>query len=657
MMAISQSPMSDLAFGADLGAIPAAVVDAEESVARNLDVISPAEQDCLGAMRVLVAGCGSVGGAVVEPLVRLGLGSIVLADPEDYDLTNINRQACLRSDVGRGKAEVLAERVRSINPAVETLVLPNGITEDNLDEALTDVSVAFDGVDAAMSPWAKFRLHERACELRIPVISGMDFGGKAVIYVFDYRTPDVRPFYGKSSADAHRSGRLDECLRWIGYSHFPADFLPVIADRMRTRRPWPQVSYCVLAMGALGARSALDLAMGRRLPHVVSFDTHMQVRRPQARLAQYARLPGALLSTLRTVRSRSAEAPAPAVRVVNRVEDYLQQNPVLKRVVEAFILAPSPHNAQPWRLKLEAPNRVAVCWDSSRALPAVDPFGHAAQMGLGCGIEAAATIADFEFEPGASNDIFSPEYRAGTLHVRGLKTHTYMRGMALLRRRCTNRHAFLDGLIPHHVEARCVEAAGQFGVKASFARLDPRRLDELSRSGAQALFARADYLDEFLTHLRLTSSEASSSPLGFTQDTLGVGKSSVSGMALLRQFPKVRNLAGRAGLARVMAAAATSNVTKAAGHIVVATDDWSARGRVMAGRALMAVWLELTKADLACQPVDFPISYEEGRRAVNAMFGLHDGLRAFAFLRVGRPLETPTRRAPRLPASAICELD
>src|SRR6187431_3259102 len=153
MMAISQSPMSDLAFGADLGAIPAALVDAEESVARNLDVISPAEQDCLGAMRVLVAGCGSVGGAVVEPLVRLGLGSIVLADPEDYDLTNINRQACLRSDVGRGKAEVLAERVRSINPAVETLVLPNGITEDNLDEALTDVSVAFDGVDAAMSPW------------------------------------------------------------------------------------------------------------------------------------------------------------------------------------------------------------------------------------------------------------------------------------------------------------------------------------------------------------------------------------------------------------------------------------------------------------------------------------------------------------------------
>ncbi|HEX3456901.1 MAG TPA: ThiF family adenylyltransferase, partial [Candidatus Baltobacteraceae bacterium] len=281
----------------------------DEWVSRNVDVINREEQATLRSMRVLVAGCGSVGGSVVEPLARLGVGAFVLADPEPYELSNINRQACFLADVGRSKAQVMAERAASINPYIETRVFAEGLSDDNLDSALVGVSVVFDGIDAGMSPWEKYALHEKACAQKIPVLAGIDFGGKAVVYVFDYRKRGVKPFFGKASAEAHRERRFAECLKWLGYTHFPADFLPIISDRVATGKPWPQVSYCVQAMGAIGTRCVLDIAMGRKVPKVVSFDTHMMSRSTSKRIVEYARLPTSIVSTYRAVRAPSHVKP------------------------------------------------------------------------------------------------------------------------------------------------------------------------------------------------------------------------------------------------------------------------------------------------------------------------------------------------------------
>jgi hypothetical protein len=70
----------------------------------------------------------------------------------------------------------------------------------------------------------------------------------------------------------------------------------------------------------------------------------------------------------------------------------------------------------------------------------------------------------------------------------------------------------------------------------------------------------------------------------------------------------------------------------------------------------MAVWLELTGYDYACQPMDYPISTVEGRRAVAAMFGLGEGEQPLALLRIGRSLQQNSSRSPRLPATAFCRV-
>ena len=78
----------------------------------------------LAAAHVLVVGLGGVGAYAAEMIARAGVGRMTVADADTVSLTNINRQlVALRSTVGRPKAEVLAERLRDINPQLELRVV------------------------------------------------------------------------------------------------------------------------------------------------------------------------------------------------------------------------------------------------------------------------------------------------------------------------------------------------------------------------------------------------------------------------------------------------------------------------------------------------------------------------------------------------------
>lgn len=71
----------------------------------------------LAQSRVLVVGLGGVGSWVVEALARSGVGALTLMDGDDVCVTNTNRQLHTVTDaVGKPKAEVMAARVRAINP-------------------------------------------------------------------------------------------------------------------------------------------------------------------------------------------------------------------------------------------------------------------------------------------------------------------------------------------------------------------------------------------------------------------------------------------------------------------------------------------------------------------------------------------------------------
>ncbi|MCQ2359574.1 MAG: ThiF family adenylyltransferase, partial [Phascolarctobacterium sp.] len=103
----------------------------------------------LNKAHVAVFGVGGVGGYVVEALVRSGIGEITIVDNDDINLTNINRQIIATHEtIGRSKVEVMAERIKSINPncnvhAVQTFFLPENA--DQFD--FTSYDYVVDAID------------------------------------------------------------------------------------------------------------------------------------------------------------------------------------------------------------------------------------------------------------------------------------------------------------------------------------------------------------------------------------------------------------------------------------------------------------------------------------------------------------------------------
>lgn len=126
---------------------------------------------------VIIFGVGGVGSYVTEGLARAGIGSITVVDKDCIDITNINRQIpALHSTVGRPKAEVIAERIRDINPecmvvAEEYFFLPD--TADRFDFSEYDHVI-----DAIDNVTGKIALAEKAFREGTPIISSMGTGNK-----------------------------------------------------------------------------------------------------------------------------------------------------------------------------------------------------------------------------------------------------------------------------------------------------------------------------------------------------------------------------------------------------------------------------------------------------------------------------------------------
>lgn len=127
---------------------------------------------------VLVVGLGGVGGICAEMIVRSGVGKITIVDADTVDLSNANRQIpALHSTAGKLKSEVMAERLKDINPQLDIIVksiyIKDEITQELLDEAKYDYAV--DCIDT-LSP--KVFFIKGCLDRKIPIVSSLGAGGK-----------------------------------------------------------------------------------------------------------------------------------------------------------------------------------------------------------------------------------------------------------------------------------------------------------------------------------------------------------------------------------------------------------------------------------------------------------------------------------------------
>ena len=144
---------------------------------RTERLIGEAGIQVLSASKVAIFGLGGVGSYAAEALARAGIGTLNIVDFDSVDESNINRQLlAVTSTLGQAKVEVMAKRIREINP--EATVTPFNLFYSAENSHLLindDLDYVVDAIDSVDS---KIHLIKTCVERGIPIISSMGAGNR-----------------------------------------------------------------------------------------------------------------------------------------------------------------------------------------------------------------------------------------------------------------------------------------------------------------------------------------------------------------------------------------------------------------------------------------------------------------------------------------------
>ena len=120
----------------------------ESRFERNIGPISSQEQEILFGKKVVIAGCGGIGGYLIEFLSRVGIGHIVCIDKDAFDETNLNRQILATEEtIGQKKAECAEKRVHSIWRNCKVLGIVADMNPETLPDLINGTDLVLDALD------------------------------------------------------------------------------------------------------------------------------------------------------------------------------------------------------------------------------------------------------------------------------------------------------------------------------------------------------------------------------------------------------------------------------------------------------------------------------------------------------------------------------
>jgi molybdopterin/thiamine biosynthesis adenylyltransferase len=181
----------------EIAALEAGIIP--ERYQRSIGTVGLPGQIRLLKARVGVVGAGGLGGLAVELLARMGVGSLVVIDGDDFTDSNLNRQLlAAETDLLTGKAGAAARRVAEINGSVTVSAVSSRGDAANLPAFLEGCSLALDCLDNLTS---RFDLEEACQRLGIPLVHGAVAGFMGQIAVIRPGRPLFSYIYGPMKAE------------------------------------------------------------------------------------------------------------------------------------------------------------------------------------------------------------------------------------------------------------------------------------------------------------------------------------------------------------------------------------------------------------------------------------------------------------------------
>lgn len=140
-------------------------------------VIGEENLNKLKQAKICICGIGGVGSYALEALARIGIGSIVIIDKDNIDVTNVNRQLIATVDnVGKAKVEEAKKRTNKINPTIQVLSIKDYIDKNNVERYITDdLDYVIDAIDSIES---KIDIIKTCKKKNIKIISSMGMANR-----------------------------------------------------------------------------------------------------------------------------------------------------------------------------------------------------------------------------------------------------------------------------------------------------------------------------------------------------------------------------------------------------------------------------------------------------------------------------------------------
>lgn len=236
---------------------------------RNLGIMSEKEIKLLNEKRVAIAGCGCIGGFSAELLARIGIGAIDLADPDEFDVSNINRQcAATHLTVGQSKVEALSDHLLAIHPNLKLTKYKERVCEQNAEVFIEHADYIIDAIDYFSFPDA-VALHRAARKHHKPVITAVALGFGASILAFHPQGMTLEQYLGLPENIS-----IDELKDFVFPASSYTTMLPSYASEKKIKewlenRTIPTISVGqALGPGILVTKLVLHL-LGRREPDYV----------------------------------------------------------------------------------------------------------------------------------------------------------------------------------------------------------------------------------------------------------------------------------------------------------------------------------------------------------------------------------------------------
>lgn len=232
----------------------------DEAFSRNLGWLTADEQQRLQGATVAIAGLGGVGGSHLLTLTRLGVGGFHLADFDQFELANFNRQAGARVDsIGQPKLDTLVAMALAINPELRIHTFRDGVTSSNIDAFIAGCDLYVDGLDFFVLALRR-QLFMACYQQGLPAITAAPLGMGAALLCFmpgQMSFDDYFRFDGDEQGDALRFllGLAPAAL------HRPALVEPWRIDLANRRGP-STVMGCELC-ASLAASAVLKILLGR----------------------------------------------------------------------------------------------------------------------------------------------------------------------------------------------------------------------------------------------------------------------------------------------------------------------------------------------------------------------------------------------------------